>query len=176
MKRVLLIFTAAAIFSSCGNNDAQQESADSTQTVSEEDAPIAIGADGKNYFGEEITEDGAVTMDEFLANLENDDLSGVKLKATIHGCCQAKGCWMNVEMTDSTELMRVTFKDYGFFVPKNAGGKKAVFEGFAYYDTTTVEMLKHYAEDAGDPQEVIDTITTPQVELSFEATGVIIYN
>ena len=39
---------------------------------------------------------------------------------------------------------------------------------------TSVEELKHYAEDAGETQEVIDAITEPEISLAFEAKGVII--
>jgi hypothetical protein len=40
--------------------------------------------------------------------------------------------------------------------------------------TCDVEMLRHFAEDAGQTQEEIDAITEPEVEWSFEATGVYI--
>jgi hypothetical protein len=71
--------------------------------------------------------------------------------------------------------MRVTFKDYGFFVPKEGmEGKEVVFEGVAKRKVTDVDMLKHFAEDAGKSQEEIDAITEPKVELTFVANGVII--
>ena len=38
----------------------------------------------------------------------------------------------------------------------------------------TVPMLKHYAEDAGEPQAFIDAIDTPELRLAFTATGVMI--
>jgi len=70
--------------------------------------------------------------------------------------------------------MRVTFKDYGFFVPKDAAGKTAIVQGVATMDTTDVATLQHYAEDAGESQEVIDAITEPEFNYAFEAVGVII--
>jgi hypothetical protein len=72
------------------------------------------------------------------------------------------------------EEMRVTFKDYGFFVPLDAAGKTVIMEGKAYYDTTSVDMLRHYAEDAGESPEEIEKITEPKLELAFEATGVLL--
>ena len=54
------------------------------------------------------------------------------------------------------------------------GGRDVIMAGRAFYDTTTVDMLQHFAEDAGKPQEEIDAITEPELALSFEATGVII--
>ncbi len=70
--------------------------------------------------------------------------------------------------------MRVTFKDYGFFVPLDSKGREVVMQGKAYADTVTVDMLKHYAEDAGKSQEEIDAITEPEVANAFEATGVLV--
>ena len=70
--------------------------------------------------------------------------------------------------------MRVTFKDYGFFMPLDISGKTIVAEGEAVADTTSVDMLRHYAEDEGLPKEEIEKITEPKIEISFVANGVVI--
>jgi Domain of unknown function (DUF4920) len=44
--------------------------------------------------------------------------------------------------------------------------------GKATKKTTSVEELKHYAEDAGKTKAEIDAITAPKTELSVDATGV----
>jgi len=85
--------------------------------------------------------------------------------------CKKKGCWMTLKKDDGS-TMRVTFKDYGFFVPLDVDGKNVTIKGNAYYDTTSVELLKHYAEDEGLPQSEIDKITEPEIDMGFEATGV----
>ncbi len=82
---------------------------------------------------------------------------------------------MNVE-TAGGSLMRVRFKDYGFFVPSDIMGKEVVFEGKAFRDTTSVADLKHYAEDAGKSKEEIDAITEPKVTIAFVADGVKVPN
>ncbi|MBK9320005.1 MAG: DUF4920 domain-containing protein [Bacteroidetes bacterium] len=114
-------------------------------------------------------------MDSLLAmvNAGNADINGVKVEGKVNEVCQAKGCWMQLDKGDGT-TMRVTFKDYGFFVPKDCGGKSAIILGHAYMDTTAVEDLRHYAEDAGKSKEEIEKITEPEVELAFEAEGVLI--
>lgn len=63
-----------------------------------------------------------------------------------------KGCWLELNV-GLQKTMRVTFKDYSFFVPINSVGKNAILEGYAYIDTTSIEMLKHYAEDAGQTKK-----------------------
>ena len=70
--------------------------------------------------------------------------------------------------------MRVTFKNYAFFMPKDLSGKKVVVDGFAYVETTSVADLQHYAQDAGKSKAEIEKITQPKRELLFEAAGVLI--
>ena len=85
-----------------------------------------------------------------------------------------KGCWMTVK-TGETETMRVTFQDYGFFVPKDSvSGRNTIFEGKAFKSVTSVEMLKHYAQDEGKSSDEIKAITEPKEEYTFVATGVLI--
>lgn len=165
MKKIFYLGAIAIALSSCGQSaktENQSTNADSTATAS--------GA-----FGAKIDEAGAISMDSLLAlvNSGNTDINGVKVEAKITECCQAKGCWMQLDKGDGT-TMRVTFKDYGFFVPKDCGGKSAIVLGHAYMDTTAIEDLRHFAEDAGKSKEEIAKITAPEVELAFEAEGVII--
>jgi hypothetical protein len=71
-------------------------------------------------------------------------------------------------------MMRIKFKDYGFFVPMDISGKNVIFEGLAFKDTTSVEDLKHYAMDGGQTEEEITAITEPEINTSFLADGVIV--
>ncbi|MCG9911540.1 MAG: DUF4920 domain-containing protein [Flavobacteriales bacterium] len=123
-------------------------------------------------FGEKISETGAISGKELLTQLSSSDSVVAKVKAPILHACQKKGCWMIVDL-EGTE-MRVTFKDYGFFVPKNSDGHTAIMEGKAYKELISVETLRHYAEDEGKTKEEIAAITEPVTEYSFEAVGVII--
>jgi hypothetical protein len=41
-------------------------------------------------------------------------------------------------------------------------------------DTISIEMLRHYAEDAGKPQEAIQSITSPEYVMQVVAEGVLI--
>jgi hypothetical protein len=81
---------------------------------------------------------------------------------------------MNVDLGDGKQMM-VRFKDYGFFVPLDAGGRTVVMEGVAFREVLSVDMLRHYAEDGGKSKEEIEKITEPETRLSFEASGVLVY-
>lgn len=126
-----------------------------------------------NNYGAKITEEGAITMKELVAKMETQKEVTAKVTGTILKVCQTKGCWMTIDKGDGSS-MRVSFKDYGFFVPKDISGKTVVVEGKATVTTTTVEELRHFAEDAGKSKEEIAKITEGKTELTFEADGVIV--
>lgn len=85
--------------------------------------------------------------------------------------CDKKGCWLTVK-TNSKDRFFVKMKDYAFFVPLALRGKDVVLEGDAELKMTTVEELKHYAEDAKKSKEEIAMITKPSQEVRFMASGI----
>jgi hypothetical protein len=123
-------------------------------------------------FGEKIKPAGAAEV-SVLNNVSETKQSDVKVEAEVESVCQAKGCWMKVKLADGN-TMRVTFKDYGFFVPKDISGKKIIFEGTPEVTTTSVDEQRHYAQDAGKSKEEIAKITEPKRELTFVAKGVLV--
>ena len=126
-----------------------------------------------NFYGEKISTDNVIDYDTFIEN--SKIVSKSKIEGTILSSCPKKGCWMQVKIDSDT--IQVTFKDYGFFVPKTGlKNKKTILEGYPKQDTISVKMLKHFAEDAGKSQKEIDKITKPEYKISFVADGVIIKN
>lgn len=164
MKYIAFVFSTALLISSCGNNDGKTN----VDSVKADSANVA-------YFGDKISPDGAVKAEQIKEKLGHSDSLSMKVEGKIVDVCQKKGCWMELALADG-ENIRVTFKDYGFFVPKDAGGKTVIMEGYAYNDTTSVAQLRHYAEDGGKSKDEIAKITEPEVAVSFEAHGVIIKN
>ena len=63
--------------------------------------------------------------------------------------CQAKGCWM--ALRDGETSVRVTFKDYGFFVAKDLAGKTVRCQGRLAKETISVADQRHYLMDADLP-------------------------
>jgi hypothetical protein len=47
-------------------------------------------------------------------------------------------------------------------------------QGIAKKDTISVDLLRHYAEDANKSIQEIEKITQPEYKISFLANGVII--
>jgi outer membrane lipoprotein SlyB len=173
MKRfqyLALAVTMGFVATAC-NQNASMESADSMSAEAKTESELP----STGIFGKTISEDGAV----MLASIESNVIPGEEYAAKVEGeiveVCQKKGCWMTVKKDDGS-VVRVTFKDYGFFVPKDAAGKWVVMEGIAFYDTLSVATLQHYAEDAGKPADEVAKITEPEYKITFEAEGVIIKN
>ena len=133
-----------------------------------------FNSEGANFFGAEINGERAIALQELNFDSSNNDTLDVTLSGTINEVCQAKGCWMTLEDNDKSVFIR--FRDYAFFVPKDAGGKEAIVAGKLYNNITSVEELQHYAEDKGKSAEEIAAITEPEKELRMMADGVIIYN
>ena len=125
-------------------------------------------------FGEPITTDGAIAYHEMLAKMENADSLHVKVRGTVRAVCQAKGCWMNISDEQAATETFVHFKDYGFFMPKDCTGREVIMEGKVYRSMTSVEELRHFAEDEGKSKEEIEAITEPVEEIKFLASGVLL--
>ena len=95
----------------------------------------------------------------------------ILISGTIADVCTRKGCWLVV--SDGSRQMRVTFKDYAFFVPKDSHGRPVLLEGVVSEQEISEEDAKHYAGEATSgpkPEE----ITGPQTVVTMEATGVVI--
>ena len=166
MKKVLFLAISAAFLSACNNTTSQPE--EKTETTEVSSTP------DYQYHGDTITDEGAVESKALYAMLASTDSVQAKVMGTINSSCKMKGCWMKMDMGDGKE-MRVSFKDYGFFVPTDLNGETAIIEGFAKMDTTSVDDLRHYARDGGMSEEEANAkYTEPEVSINYVATGVII--
>ena len=125
------------------------------------------------HYGKKITEVNAIPATELTTKMADKAQMPAKVEGTVESVCKVKGCWMKVKTGDG-QTMRVTFKDYGFFVPKDIVGKTVVVEGTAETTTTPVADLRHFAQDAGKSKAEIEKITEPEKALTFVADGVIV--
>ncbi len=112
-----------------------------------------------------LTEKDRTTLDAVAAKAPEMAGKTVQVSGTVKSACIKKGCWM--VLAGDTARARITFKDYGFFVPLDAAGSTAIVEGAVEVKTLSEAERKHLAEDAG---KSVDTI--PKHELRLVATGV----
>lgn len=135
-------------------------------------AKNAESVTGKSYGKVAVDESKAITANEMMKQF---DPSKGEQEFTVHGklnqVCQAAGCWIKVENPGGEPIM-IRFKDHFTIPTSTAAGTMAYFHGVAYMDTTSVEMLKHFAEDAKKSKEEIEKITEPKVTMMFIADGI----
>ncbi|WP_143961640.1 DUF4920 domain-containing protein [Litoribacter populi] len=161
-KIITFCLASGLLLSACDSGSGVKTDA----TVTEADSVLG------NY-GETVADENISNVQTMYAALnENGSFEG-KVVGEIKEVCKSKGCWLSIELPNG-ELMRVTFKDYGFFVPTNSKGYMAILEGRATKTTTSKETLRHYAEDAGKSAEEIEEIQSSKEEFTFEADGVLL--
>ncbi len=164
------LFAAVMILSLGACKEAKEEQPETTNEMTEE-------AVASNYqsFGEQIDDQNVASKEEMIEkykNLQVGDTVAVKFTSKVNSVCQAKGCWMRLDLGDAESFVK--FKDYGFFMPKDIAGQEVIVEGKAFVEETSVEDLKHFAMDAGKSQEEIDAITEPELTYAFISSGVLI--
>lgn len=101
---------------------------------------------------------------------ENKVVKG-NFKGRVEEVCQKKGCWIRLNIGEGKQAT-IRMKDYGFFVPVALIGKEVVVRGQAELKVTSVDELKHLAEDGGKSQDEIDSITEPEETITILATGI----
>lgn len=133
---------------------------------------IVLPATAQNagkHFGEPFTDARPVTLADAMKNAEKYADKSIKVEGEIRDVCQNKGCWLVV--TDGEHVMRVTFKAYSFFVPKDAVGKRVVLEGTVAKETIDEDRARHYAEESKQKADS-SKIKGPQVTVTMIASAV----
>jgi hypothetical protein len=101
---------------------------------------------------------------------ESKSGSTVLVSATAAKVCEKKGCW--VTLTEGDKSVRVTMKDYAFFLPADIAGKTLVVEGVLQEKVTPEADRKHYAKDEGKSKDEIAKIKGDQREWSLVASSI----
>ena len=114
--------------------------------------------------GEAIPADATVTpLADVLAKPEAYTKETVVTEGVVEAACSQKGCWMQLG------TMRVTFKDYGFFVPKDSKGMKGRIAGVTEIKTLSKADADHLEHEGAKLKRNEDGTAS---EVSFVATGV----
>lgn len=162
LRNVILICICVFGWISCKQN--------TENTIKDADG-VLYESIGKNMTPQDALEPIDALLQYEVMNV--GDTIASKIRAKVSEVCQAKGCWMILDIENGKEVM-VTFKAYGFFIPKDIVGKEVIVNGFAFIDDMSVDKQQHYAEDAGKTPAQIASIVQPKRTFSFEADGVLI--
>lgn len=123
----------------------------------------AAHSDAAEY-GQPLTLKNPVEIEKAL---ENQPSGEFLMSGQVDKVCKKKGCWMGFKSSKGD--VRVTFKDYKYFVPASLVGKHVLVQGVLTKKTLTLAETRHYIEDEGGDAS---KVTEPRTEYSFVATGV----
>ena len=119
--------------------------------------------------GAAIGDSPVVALGDALGNPSAYAGEQVILEGTVVKACPMKGCWMELAPAGAARGIRVTFKDYGFFVPTDVAGRAARMEGTFETNVFSRHDADHLIEEGVALVRNADGTAT---ELSFVASGV----
>jgi hypothetical protein len=159
-------FVAAA----CNRTPAARQPASASPTPTAPAAsPPAAAADpaAPHVYGAPLAADKPTKLAAVLANPDAFRDRAITVAGKVRKACTRKGCWMELagSTDDKAPGCRVTFKDYGFFVPTDSAGSRARVQGTVVVDTLAAATVRHYEEEgAVFPGKKADG-TAPEVRL-----------
>jgi len=172
MVPALFRFSALALLTTwvgCQTSSRETQPAPSAKPAAP--APTTTSAPGK-AFGAPITAGPELALSEVLASPERFRDQAVTVEGQVRSACTRRGCWMEIAQSSDPKLpgCRVTFKDYGFFVPTDSAGAHAKVQGTFGVNTLPPERVAHLESEGGQfPRKNADGSVD---ELRLVATGV----
>jgi hypothetical protein len=120
--------------------------------------------------GDAIPADAKITpLAQVLEKPEDFTKTAVVTDGVVKAVCKQMGCWMEIAPAGDKDGVRVTFKDYGFFVPKDSKTMKAKMAGMIEIKTLSKEEADHLEHDGAVVKRNEDGTAR---EVSFVASGV----
>jgi len=133
-------------------------------------AGTALLADTVVKRGAPLSDAKPTPLATVLASPDEYLKDAVLVEGVIENVCEMKGCWMQIAPEAGKPGMRVTFKDYGFFVPTDSKGMKARAEGVVEVKTLTKAQADHLEHEDG--AKLTRNADGTAREVAFVANGV----
>jgi Domain of unknown function (DUF4920) len=141
-------------------------------TVAFASAPLAAQSvvDSAVVFrGTAVPAGAALPVPQLLAAARTYTDRAVVVEGVITHECTEKGCWMQVAPTADGSGVRVSFKDYGFFIPQSMIGRRARMSGVTKVTTHSKASADHLIAEGAQLRRNTDGTAT---EVEFIASGV----
>ncbi len=138
-------------------------------TPSEGNASAKLGSRGVTIRGEKIDRAANIRLSDLIRSPERQDGKAVVVEGKVRRACERMGCWMELAETDQGPGVRVTFKNYGFFVPLDSAGAKAKVAGTVKVVELSPEAAADYESEGG---RVAKDSKGAHREVQLVATGV----
>lgn len=124
-------------------------------------------------YGDSITDQSIKDVILLSGIIEENSVQKLKVTGIVENVCSENGCWLSIRVNNE-QLLRVTFKDNAFFVPKNIIGKKVVVEGEAKSDSVFIANKQHLAHISTSEKEFASIANEKKQHLTFEAKGLVV--
>ena len=113
--------------------------------------PVARDADTET-FGAVLNETlQKVSLTELAERPEDHLNKPFHLKTRIAKVCQRKGCFFIAQQNE--HVLRVSFRDYGFFIPTDSSDKMVEIAGELVEKELSPEQAAHLQSDLGDDEK-----------------------
>ena len=130
--------------------------------------PVEV-TDTHETFGSAMPESvEPVSLSMLVANHGDYIGKSVAVETRVSKVCRKKGCFFIAQ--DGATVVRVSFKDYSFFVPTDIGGQQVTLMGELQLKEVSAEQAEHYAADLG--AESAEMAPGPQFEIVATAVRV----
>ncbi len=89
-----------------------------------------------------------VTLANLLKSPEKHSGKTFQVNTRISKVCQKKGCFFIAQQEQ--HVIRVSFKDYGFFIPTDSSGKTVTLAGELVQKELSAKQAEHFNKDLND--------------------------
>ena len=121
------------------------------------------------FRGAPVPTGAAIAVPKLLSGARTYTDRSVIVEGVITNACTEKGCWMQVAPSETESGMRVSFKDYGFFIPQTMVGRRARMAGVTKVTTHSKAAADHLMAEGATLHRNADGTAT---EVQFVASGV----
>ena len=96
-------------------------------------------------YGQPVRQGAALNVAQVVADPASHAEKSVLVEGAVRRACSRRGCWMELAdaMQESAPGCRVTFRDYGFFVPTDSPGARARVDGVVKTRDLSPEEVAH---------------------------------
>ncbi len=133
--------------------------------------PVEMGSNHEVFGDPMPNKSPGLSLSDLIEQKQSHLGKEVRVSAKIAQVCQAKGCFF-IAM-EGEKWARITFRDYGFFVPTDAANSLVLIEGIFSEVQLSGAQAHHYQTDLGSSSRVAADNFSP--EYSIVASSVLIH-
>lgn len=172
MRLVVSALLAAVVATAC--ETAPPAPAPAAETARPGPSPAASAAPGRatKSYGAPLGQAAAAALTDVLTKPDGFEGKEVMVEGEVRRACSKKGCWMEIAESTAADARgaRVTFKDYGFFVPLDSAGAHAKLRGVVNVALMKKGHVEHLEEEGAKVANKNPDGTAKEVQ--FVASGV----